>query len=202
MFWQCGQNSSSGEEEETMETASDSESDAANDPQKAMEEAMKQLENMQKEAGKVEVVDFRELKIWLPETLNGLERSRHEGQKAGAMGFTVSEANATYKGDGKDIEVTVVDGGGVGLAQMGLAAWAMAEIDQEDDNGWKRTTTIAGQKAYQEHSTRDNSGQVSILVAGRGVLNIEYSGMDSGDAEGLLKELDLKDLARILDTEK
>ncbi|MCB0707159.1 MAG: hypothetical protein KDC34_17705 [Saprospiraceae bacterium] len=199
LFWQCGQDAPASEQEDseaTEESAGTDTETAASDPQKAMEEAMKQLQNMQN-GEKVEVVDFRKLKEMLPATLAGMERTDISGEKAGAMGFTISTANATYKSDGKKVEVTIVDGGGVGMAQMGLAAWAMAEIDQEDDNGWKKTTTIAGQKAYQEHNTRDKSGQVSLLVGGRGVMTIEYDGMDSGDAEKLLKGLDVNGVANL-----
>jgi hypothetical protein len=200
LFWQCGQNPTStedAEEEPTTSTTTTTNEDQEppSNPQDAMQEAMNQLQNLQN-GETVEVVNFRDLKALLPETLIGLDRTSHTGEKAGAMGFSVSQAEASYGTGDKTLDVAIIDGGGIGMAQMGLAAWAMAEIDREDDNGWAKTTTIAGHKAYQEHNN-NGTGQVSILVAGRGVINVDYEGVSEGEIEKVVKTLDISGLERL-----
>ena len=44
-----------------------------------------------------EPVNFRELREPLPEALDGMERTNAEGATQGTMGFTISEAEATYE---------------------------------------------------------------------------------------------------------
>lgn len=199
LFWQCGQNPTTTEETEDEPTTTTSTTTDGNDtddtpstPQDAMQEAMNQLQNLQN-GETVEVVNFRDLKDLLPETLIGLNRTSHTGEKAGAMGFSISQAEASYGEGDKTMDINIVDGGGIGMAQMGFAAWAMAEIDREDDNGWAKTTTIAGHKAYQEHNN-DGSGSVGILVGGRGVINVEYDGLNEDEVEKAVRSLDINQL--------
>lgn len=202
LLWQCGQEAtSSGDSGDDTEanvssgTGNEGGSVDTDDPAKMMEEAMKQLQNLQG-GEKVEVVNFRELKKFLPESLAGLNRTSHTGEKAGAMGFTISQAEAKYENAdrSKRMDVNIIDGGGVGLAQMGYAAWASVEIDQEDDNGWTRTTTINGHKAYHEHDTRNGDGQISAIISGRGIVSIDYEGLSDSEATKAIKGLDFKGL--------
>lgn len=83
---------------------------------------MKDVQKNIEEGKKYEVVDFRELKALLPESLGDLKRTNAEGEKSGAMGFTVSKAEADYNNEDYskriDLEITDISGatGFTGLA--------------------------------------------------------------------------------------
>lgn len=93
----CGGNDTSSAEAERSESSSTSESTSSDDPaatlEEAMSDAMKQLGG---DGETKEVVDFRKLKALLPESIAGIDRTSHTGEKVGAMGFKMSTAQAEY----------------------------------------------------------------------------------------------------------
>jgi hypothetical protein len=88
----CG---SKQEEKEAEEKAA---SDSPADALQAIADKAKEMGD--REA--VDPVDFRKLKDLLPETLAGMSRTEATGEKTGAMGFTVSTAQAKYKGSSNE----------------------------------------------------------------------------------------------------
>ena len=160
--------------------------------QKQAEAAMRQLAEVGKQMGEAvgaaagagaamggvkatEPVDFRELKNLLPEDLSGMKRTSSEGQTSGAMGFTVSNAEARYESEeGSNIKVSITDMGAVaGVAAMATYAWALAEIDRETESGYERTMTMGGHRGYEKYDRESKSGEMSLLVAGRFVVEVE-----------------------------
>ncbi len=121
--------------------------DEPKNPIEAFQQMADKAKDMQ-ENGPVDPVDFRKLKDILPERAAGLERTEATGEKNGAMGFSLSQAEGKY-GDGEaSLEIEITDTGGVGgMAMMGMAAWAMAEVDKETATGYEKTTRIDGNKA-------------------------------------------------------
>ena len=75
---------------------------------------MKEVQKNMEEGQKYEVVDFRDLKALLPESLGDLKRANAEGEKSSAMGFTISKAEADYNNEdysqSMDIEITDLAG--------------------------------------------------------------------------------------------
>src|SRR5215217_4620671 len=101
-------------EENTSEQIEESENPA---------DALQALADKAKEMGKreaVDPIDFRKLKELMPENLIGLKRTEATGEKSGAMGFTVSTAQARYEGENNaSLKVEIVDTGGIaGVSTM------------------------------------------------------------------------------------
>ncbi|MEZ4917567.1 MAG: hypothetical protein R2792_00555 [Saprospiraceae bacterium] len=198
IFTACGsddsQNNSSGNSyaEEQSERSS-SEQNNLKDTPKNMEEALRQVKDQMKDLQQSEPVNFRELQALLPESLAGYERTSKEGQTAGAMGFKVSTAEATYKDGNKKVEIDIVDMGGINMASMGMASWASLEIDKEDENGFERTTTIHGNKAYEKQNNRTGESEVALLLYDRFV--VKSSSYDAGVKE-------LRSIVTAIKTEK
>jgi hypothetical protein len=146
----------------------------------------------------VDPVDFRKLKELLPEKLGGLDRKESTGEKSGAMGFTVSTAEAKYKGSGDEsVDIEIVDTGGIaGVSTMALAAWSIAEIDKETETGYEKTTTIDGYKAFEKYNNESKSGEINVLVADRYLVNIEGDNLSIDQIKSFLSELDLGKLAK------
>lgn len=143
----------------------------------AQSEMKKAMEEMQKQMGgdgeAKEPVNFRTLKELLPASINGMDRTSHTGEKAGAMGFKMSTAEAKYEADDRRLELKIIDFAGTGMALMGMAAWASMEVDRETDDGYERTTTIKGHKAFEEYDSKQKRGQVSVIVKDRFIVTAE-----------------------------
>ena len=147
----------------------------------------------------VDPVDFRKLKELLPEEIAGFKRTEASGEKEGAMGFTISRAEAKYKGSSDaTVDVEILDTGGIaGVATMALAAWTMADIDKETDTGYEKTTKLEGYKAYEKYNSQDKSGELNVLVADRYVVNVSGNNISVDELKSILAELDLEKLGEL-----
>ncbi|KQS33015.1 hypothetical protein [Dyadobacter sp. Leaf189] len=146
----------------------------------------------------VDPVDFRKLKDLLPGKLIGLKRVESSGEKSGAMGFTVSTAQATYKNGDTNLEIEIVDTGGIaGVSTMALATWSMADIDKETATGYEKTTTLEGYKAFEKYDTQSKSGEINILVADRYVVNVEGNNLTIDQLKEALSSIGLAELGEL-----
>ena len=160
--------------------------------EKAMElvdKITKEAENMSNEEPK-EVVDAKLLKELLPEEAAGLARKSAESEKVGAMGFMVSKAEARYKNDDSSIEVNIIDVAGTG-ALMGMAAWSMMDMDQETENGYEKTTTYKGNKSYEKYNSKNNDGEMAVIVAKRFVVSVKGRNVAIDKIKDTLDDIDL-----------
>jgi hypothetical protein len=160
----------------------------------------KAVTDMQKQAaaGAAPVVDFRQMKALLPEKIGDLKRESAKGEKNSAMGFTVSEAEGKYRGEGdRSIEVKLADtagmGGLAGFAQMGFAM----EIDNESDTGYEKTYAYKGHRVLEKYDTESKSGEISALIANRFTVTINVQDGPPELLKAALDAIDLKKLAEL-----
>jgi len=113
------------------------------------------------------------------------------------MGMNVSHAEGKYTNDDKSarMRINITDVGGFGPAMMGMASWASLEFDKETDNGYEKTTTVDGYKAYEKYNSKSKDGEVAVLVAQRFIVNANGTNVSVDDLKSALKDLDLDDLA-------
>lgn len=157
----------------------------------------------------VEPVDFRELRDLLPANLAGLPRAEATGEKTGAVGMTISRAEAHYRAAGDDgssappsLEVTITDVGAMrGMGMLGLAAWTIAEVDRETADGFERTSKYQGQPAYEKFSSSEGyrSGNVQVVVGGRFMVEVAGENLDFDRIKGALDAIPLKKLEGMKD---
>jgi hypothetical protein len=188
----CGKSAQQKKLEEAakaMEQAGKSLQEGANQ----MAEGMKQLEGDGKEGKAVEPVDFRELKVLLPERAAGIARSEIKGERNAVMGIKVSEASAEYATEeGSSIRIKIMDMGSVsGIVGLATVAWSHAEIDSETETGYEKTTTFSGHKAFEKFDTASKDGQLSILVGGRFVVEVEGSNVTMDQLKTTAGQIDL-----------
>ena len=145
---------------------------------------------------KIETVDFRELKALLPASLAGMKRTNATGQKSTAMGMQISSAEGSYSSDdGKSVTLKIGDIGSMtGLAGMAAYAWASTEVDSESDNGYEKTTRFKGFKAMEKYNKQSRSGELSVLVGGRFVVEADGSNIDMDSLKSALGNIDLRKL--------
>jgi hypothetical protein len=149
-------------------------------------------------AGKAALVDFRELKALLPESVGGLKRVSATGEKGGAMGMGVSQAEGKYRGDGNArMEVKIIDTAGVGGLAMAAFGLAMVEIDKETEDGYEKTTTLGGRKAFEKYNNKSKRGEVKVLVGNRFVVEIDGDEVSADDLKSAVGKVDLGKLEKL-----
>ncbi|MDQ6478475.1 hypothetical protein [Dyadobacter sp. LHD-138] len=181
----CGSKKQENEEKEEPKNAVD-----------ALQQLADKAKNMQNKEP-VDPVDFRKLKELLPEKAAGLSRKEASGEKNGAMGFTISRAEAKYADESNaSVHVEIFDTGGVaGVATMALAAWTMADIDKETETGYEKTTKIEGYKGYEKYNNESKSGEINVLVADRFVVNVNGDNVTMDQLKGILADMNLDKLS-------
>jgi hypothetical protein len=140
---------------------------------------MKEISENLSEGKKVNPVDFRELKALLPESVGDLKRTNLEGEKVAAMGMNISTANADYSNaeNTASVDIKITDLGSVsGISGLAAYGWYMVDIDKENETGYEKTITYKGNKGYEKYDTQNKSGELSVLVAKRFV--VEANGND------------------------
>lgn len=178
----------------------DKEEQKEEEPQNAVEaiqQMAKRAEEMQNKEP-VDPIDFRKLKELLPGKAGGLERTEATGEKSGAMGFSISQAEGKYREGDSNIEVQILDTGGVGgMALMGLAAWTMAEVDKETATGYEKTTRINGKKAFEKYDNEGKDGELNVIVGNRFIVNVKGRNVSMDQLKDTLDDLDLDKLAKM-----
>ena len=158
-------------------------------------EAMGKMGEAVADGTRIEPVDFRTLKELLPEKLAGLRRTGYEGSKTNFMGLASSKASATYDGDkGAHLDAEIIDVGTLtGVTAMAFA-WVSVDIDKESDDGYERTSTVAGRKAFERYSKKMRSGELDVLVAGRFVVTLRGTSVDAKTFRDAIGAIDLAKL--------
>jgi len=160
----------------------------------AFAEASESLRKNAENGETVEVMNFRDLKAILPDKLLGMDRTKHTGEKTGAMGFTISQAEAKYQEDDKSIDVTVLDAGQMGIAKLGMVAWANVSIDREGDFGYERTTEIDGHKAFEKWDADSGVGELTFFYDDRFIISLKGKKLGEDDLRKALNRIDYEDL--------
>jgi len=178
--------------------------DAAKDIEGGIADAFSQLgeavEGIQKDGVvKKKPVNFRKLKELLPESSAGFTRSNSSGESTGMAGFNVSTVKAKYEKDDKRIDVEIIDAGSLGSTMMGMAAWSMVQIDKESDNGFERTTTYKGNKAFEK--CNKSRCEFSVFVAKRFLMNLKGRNIEMDDLHDMAEDISLKKLEGMKDDE-
>jgi roadblock/LC7 domain-containing protein len=166
-------------------------------PQNFLEGVEKMAKDMEKTAkdGPKETVDPKKLKELLPADADGLHRKEASSEKTAAMGFGISTANGRYSDDNNaSIDVNIIDVAGTGVAMMGMAAWTLASVDKETDDGYEKTTEYDGYKAYEKYNNKNQDGEISVMVANRYIVEVKGSNVSIDKIKATLKDIDLDKL--------
>ncbi len=186
-------------EKETSEPVIEIESDQGTVKIGNLEETVKKMEEaFNSEEGKQRsAVDYRDLKDLLPKKMAGMPRTEHDGQRTKTYGIEIATASAVYTSEDRRLNVSITDATGLGAAMMALASWSNMEFDREGDDGYERTTTIEGYKAFEQYNRKDRSGSVALLVENRFIVAIEGSQIEEGDLQRAIKGINMHKLSRM-----
>lgn len=142
---------------------------------------------------RVDPVNADQLTPFVPETFAGLPRRSSSAERGGLAGLQATTAEATYSDDaGKSVELTITDTGGIG-GVMGLASWAGAEGQKENDEVSERTERIDGRLVHQSVSKTGGDNEFSTVIADRFVISAKGA-VDITTLKNAVASLDLQKL--------
>lgn len=144
-----------------------------------------------------------ELKGWLPEDIDDLQRT---GFKVGAAGYAnVASIEGTYKLKAEDgelgeedgqLKVTVIDGAGPSgsmmIAGMGMAA--KMDMEQEDEHKHIKSVSVDGITAQQTFHKRRNETALQFVIEKRFGVMVNGINMDPEETWALVGRLKLETL--------
>ena len=144
----------------------------------------------------VDPVDFKELQAMLPDVA-GWEKSQPEAER---MTSPVSFAYASTRYKKGDFEITekITDSGFNQLLIAPLSMMLAARYKKESTHGFEKSTTAAGYPAFEKWDKSDKSGNLTVFVDQRFVVELEGTGMtDNKELQAFLTRTDLKKLAAL-----
>ena len=154
-------------------------SNTGNDIQKRMED-LKKLPPLSLEA----------LKKILPEEINGVKRSNYSATAMGGTGFV----NGKYKmSDDSTIEIVVSDcAGPMGAGIYSAQFMTFYNFEQEDDNGYTKTTTFDGHKAVERFEKNNNEYNITYFTGDRFLINLKGENVTKDQLTTASKSINLK----------
>lgn len=152
-----------------------------------------------KDEKKVEPIDFRKLKEFLPESVAEIPRTEARGSKNSVGEAKISQAEGEYSKDGSEstASVSIMDYGAVPWMVAGMAAWENMEIDNESDDEYQRTVTYGKYRGYETYNTKEKSGQLQLLVAKRFLISIDLNKIEPEYFGKTVESMKLDDLAAL-----
>jgi hypothetical protein len=118
--------------------------------------------------GKVQSLAPDRIKPFLPDTLDGLNRTSQSAERNAALGVQISKATASYSdGANHTLNLEITDTGSLkGL--VGFAAgWGGVEQESENDTGYEKTYKSGGQLIHEKWNNQAHSGEYGVVVGDR-----------------------------------
>ena len=116
-------------------------------------------------------VSFRDLQTAFPE-VSGWTMEKPKGERMSSP-VAFSQTEVRYKNGEQEIEVKIVDSA---FNQMLVAPWAMflsAGYEKETDDGYEKSTTVAGNPSFEKWNDKRKDGELNIVVAKRFLVSVE-----------------------------
>jgi len=137
-----------------------------------------------------------QLRGLVPERLGGLQRSNISVERNAALGIQVSQAEATYEGSGRSLDLEITDmGGSAGL--MALAGWANFEQDRQTDTGYERTYRANNRIIHEVWDRSSMHGEYSVITSGRFMVTVEGDVPNMDALKAAASGIDLAALDRL-----
>lgn len=143
-------------------------------------------------------VTNEQFKAWLPESLDGIQRSAY---KVGNNTFaTATSVKGTYKKDNGEFVVEVVDGAG-NMAGLVIMAGVANKVEMEEEDEFKHIKTVkkSGIEAKQTFYKEKNITTLKFLYDDRFLVDIRAEGFGVDETWDLLETLDLEGLQDLTD---
>ena len=157
---------------------------------------MNKIQEDVKDLSEITPLTNEEFKSWLPEKVNGMKRISYKAGQTGMMGIASIEATYANEDKSKKFTNNVIDGAGQmgAAATMGMRMVMSQDFEEEDENGYKRTTTKNGAKAVEEYRTNNNRSKIQLMQGNRFYLDATGTNMDLDETWDAIEEIKMKKL--------
>jgi hypothetical protein len=151
---------------------------------------------------KVQPVDFHKLQELMPEQAVGVPRSNVDGENMDIGELSMSRARADYlkpDSDGSDpnAAIEIADYGASPQLVAGMAAWRMAPVNIQNDEGYQRTVKFKEYPAFETYTRDGDARQMMILVADRFLVTLQTNHVSEADLKQLAESLPWEELANL-----
>ncbi|MGA7296672.1 MAG: Yip1 family protein [Rhodanobacteraceae bacterium] len=149
----------------------------------------------------VEALSTDQIKSFLPESVNGLDRTSISAERNMAMGMQIAQARAEYTSKADDdgsrgrqrLRLEVMDSGGA-KAILGMAGMFGHESEKQTENGFERSYSKDGQMFEEKWDGKYKRGKYAVVIGGR--FKVEANG-DADSFEDLKRAVASVDLQRL-----
>ena len=141
----------------------------------------------------VEPISFKDLQTVFPD-LDGWEKGKMKGEKMTSP-VPYSQAEVTYTRGESRINAKLVDSGFNQLLIAPMTMMMKAGYEKETDEGFERSTKIAGFPGWEKYDSNAKSGEVSAVVGQRFILTVE--GENVPDTKALQQVAQKANLAKL-----
>ncbi len=148
---------------------------------------------------KIEPLDFRKLKEFLPAKVGEIARSEAKGQKFSVGEGKISQAEGDYHADGNDAtaQVVIFDYGAMPDMVAGMTSWTKMEIDNESDDEYTKTVTYGTYRGLETYNTKEKHGTLQLLVGDRFLVSVTLNGIDPAEFGKTIEAMKLADLVAV-----
>jgi len=150
-------------------------------------------------AGKsaVKPIPREELKMLLPETVAGMQRTTANSSTGTFAGIAASGATATYSdGKGATIQLNVGDMGNIGGLAM-IANLGASLTSSESDEGYSKNVDVDGRKIHEQWTVAGKRSELFEIIDNRLAVTATGSGVDMDTALQALQTVDVAKFAQL-----
>ena len=146
----------------------------------------KKIEALQK----LPPLSVEELKKVLPDELFGVQKSNYSA----SVMVGVGQVSARYKlTDNSNIKISVFDcTGPMGVGIYSAQFMTLYNFEQEDDNGYTKSTTFDGKKAIEQFKKHNNEYQITYFTGERYLVTLEGENTTMDQLKTASKSISLK----------
>jgi hypothetical protein len=163
----------------------------------AQADAMKSMMGAALGGGVVESLPPDRLKSFIPDALEGMQRTEFSAERNNAIGMQISEARGTFSNDaGRSVNLEITDTGSAkGL--LGLADWAGVEGEKQTSSGYEKTYRTDDRLVHEEW--HGNSGEFTVVIANRFTVKAQGDADNIDQLKAVVANLDLRGLEQLKD---
>jgi hypothetical protein len=184
----CGKSAEQKQAEETAKIIAEATKSGAGQMAAGAAAMAKGLEQMAKGTANVEVLPFETLGAAFPE-VSGWTRDKVTGSEQNIPKMSMSKTS--YRDGDKRIRLEVVD---AALAQMmfiPFTAFLSANYSERSSDGYKKGTTVKGEPAFEDVSTKNDTAELTVVIGKRFIVNAHGNrGTSIENVRGLVEQMD------------
>lgn len=161
-----------------------------------MEKNAKEMEKNMEDLKKLTPFSSETFKNWLPDEIDGMQRSSYEFQQV--MGSNGQAKYANESGD-KTFELSIIDGAGEQgsaiFATTGFFTGMYGGFESENDTKKEEIVERDGNKSMETYYKNENKSDIKVIMHDRFIVQASGQPMQPDELFNLVKKLNISNLA-------